>query len=196
MVQPVDCSHVSQSLSEAVTIVTIVVPAAVAIAATFLAHVFTARREGARASVEADRARKALLRDKLENVVALVGEHYDARQKYASEIVALGIYSSRGQAAPDVMSDRNTASDRAEAIATLYFPGLSEEMKAVRAATAVITQFALSELATMRADTKGYADGPAATVSGRLAQAISGLRDARNALARKARTMIDKELAP
>ncbi len=197
MIQPSDCQCSTQALTGAVTIITIVVPAVVAIMVTWLAHLFTARRESSKISAEAMRARKTLLREKLESVIALVGEQVDARDAYAMDVVALGIYSSLGIAAPSsISSPKAPASDRAEAIVTLYFPALSSEMAGVRAAALSHLKFISAEFETMRADMKGYANGAATTASTRIAEAMRGLIYARTALAVKARQMIEGELAP
>ena len=98
-------------------------------------------------------------------------------------------------AGPDIVSGDDTSGDRANAIATLYFPTLAPEMQALAAATQKHDAAVLDELGTIRADSKGYADGAANTASGRLATALSPLLEAQKALRVKARKIIEEELA-
>src|ERR1019366_2835568 len=165
----------------------------VAISVAWLSHSYAAERERATRDATIATGRRTFLRDKLESLVALVGEHCDAQQRYGMEVVALGVYSSRGLDSPDIVSGDDTSGERADEIATLYFPSLASEMLALGAATVKNTAFGVDELGTMRANSAGYADGAAKTASGRMAMALMPMVYARKALGVKARKIIEEE---
>jgi hypothetical protein len=171
------------------------VTGAVAIGVTWLTHLFTATREDAKRDRERLEARKALLRNKLEDLVTLVSEHIDFREASAMHILVLGAHLSAGQKADHLEppEDKHPL-DRAGAIQAMYFPPLDDWFQSVLAADKAAIDFGAAEINRLAAGVPSWVRESQPTFGTRVAESLAPLRNARRALTDKARTMVQGEL--
>lgn len=180
------------------TVTSGLVAALVAIAVTWLGHVFTARREARKLATDRRTERSAFLREKLETLVSLVGEHIDYRHSYAMHVGTLGIYATTVQQMPEQNLNWSgaTALDRAQAIATLYFPPFNTVMEDISVATLTHAKFLSDEVAMISTDSAGWTQQWRPTYGARSASALFPLITAKKQLAAAARKLIENDLAP
>lgn len=180
------------------TVTSGLVAALVAIAVTWLGHVFTARREARKLAADRQTERAAFLREKLETLVSLVGEHIDYRNSYAMHVGTLGIYAATVQQMPEqnISGHGATALDRAQAIATLYFPPVNNVMEDISVATLNHVRFLSDEVAVISRDSAEWTQEWRPTYGARSATALFPLIAAKKQLSTAARKLIENDLAP
>jgi hypothetical protein len=174
-----------------------VVSAVVAIAVTWLAHRYASRREASRTRREADGARKALQREKLEALVASVDEWVGAREGYVTRIASYGFRRVPGRSPPQFeRTGGPSALDRAAAIAELYFPELDADIKQLHQATLLHTEYTNGELVLLRDHPDTWLRDHAVGFTQRGAEASKALTQARARIARHARQLLIERLLP
>jgi hypothetical protein len=164
----------------------LIIPATVAVIATWLAHKFTDSREQRKEAATAEQSRRDRLREKLEQMIAALYEYVDEQGKHGLHVAALGIYSGTGAQVPDEpLRTDMPPKNRAEMLQRLYFPELRELMFAMMRAEQPLNQFWSNELGAIGADANTWRATGKLTYTTRqspllfaLAQAVNNLADA------------------
>ncbi len=182
-------------ITAAATLGSALVGGAVGVTVTWMAHIFTDRRERRRYCEERAAIRREKLRELLEEIVTLVLEHGDALTAAGSRLGTLGISAANPGSTIEVPPEPNTNQlDRAEALQRLYFPSLADEFRALRVAVVEYWRFKTAETDAMAADVAAWNRDRRADFGTRLGQSLMSHITASRALIASARTIIATDL--
>ncbi len=180
-------------ITAAATLGSAVVGGLIGVAVTWQAHYFTDKRERRKYADEAAEKRRERLRGKLEEIVTLVLDHSDALSRVGMRTLAIGLKAANPGSALEVPPNEQAIQlDRAEALQGLYFPTLSGEMAAVRAATQQYRQFNVEESNAIVTDIQAWNRDRRPTYGTRGGQVLAAYRAASIALILSARTVMDQ----
>lgn len=193
-----ECVQNSSQWATAIpTITNALIAALVALGVTWLTHRFTERREVRKISADRDSARRALLRDKAEQMTWLIRQHYECSARDTSDLGAMLLSWVHGQPhkAHEVSGRASDAYAQAEAIFRLYFPAFAKEFMAIDAANSACATFRSDEIRAAIANLADWKENGRATFVARSMSSVTALHSAYLALAVKAGSAIQSELA-
>jgi hypothetical protein len=182
-----------QFWSVGLTAANALVPAIVALTTTWLVHFFTERREVRKENAAAAAARRRLKREKLENLVVMVYDHYERCRKEGQRVAMQGIQFSFGLPAPDDTGESGPDSyERASMFQELYFQQLAPQMAALNAATLGHSQFLSAEIEAFTVNAQNWNTHQRPTFAARHTAALTPLYQARQAIADRARELLNE----
>lgn len=182
-----------QLWAQYVTIANALISGLVAVLATWLAHIFAAKRESRKDHFNAETSRQEMLRDRLEKLVALVSRHCEQRLRAGHYVAMMGVHHAKGLPVPSQeapMSDLEPL-DEADALQLLYFPDLSQLFSDLHEANQVHLAFTYEETQQIGSDVKKWAAQSMPTFGTRNAQAAEQLLIHRRRLAQMARKILE-----
>jgi len=195
---PVDQIQAQASLAwltAGATLGSAIVGGLVGVSVTWLAHVFTSKRESARYIAELQAKRRERLRGKLEEILTLVLEHEDSLSKNGYRIGAMGVQAATPGADVEIRPEEpDDQLDKAEALQGLYFPSLFENMVRIRSATQGCRRLFSDELHAMGVNATTWHREMRPSYGTRLGSALAPYAEATAALVKDARKIIERDL--
>lgn len=167
----------------------------VALGVTWMTHAFTASREVQKRDDERAAARAAMLREKLEDLMSLLGDHLAYQERENMRLAVLGIAHAAGRAANNEEEDDAAAHSlsKAKALVVLYFPDLVEPFESVANATTALLRFRTDELDQLAQDAVVWGTTMRPTFGNRAGQLLGVLAAAIDRLAEAARKTLESQ---
>lgn len=149
-------------------------------------------RDREKLTSELQKARRTLLREKLEEIVILVGKHCQSVEDGAGSFGRNCIAFAHGEADASTSGAVGDLLSEALALCVLYHPDLQPFISKIRAACVNLYEFQLNELRLLHSDVDGWKQSSLPDFGARHGKAISSIYRARVDVLNAARDIILK----